>query len=78
MTSGHGLAAIGCILLEQHMDLNFWSTLEIDCVARDLSYSDYLRLHATQVCTSKPLCAEAYRLLHNLLDAEIDSANNPE
>jgi len=50
---------------------SFWSTLEVECVCRDLSYEDYLHLHRKFNVPSEPLCRSAYRLLYRVVDMEM-------
>ena len=54
---------------------SIWHSIEIDCIARELSYSEYLQLHASFKLQSAGLSENGYSLLKTMFDQELDAFN---
>jgi hypothetical protein len=50
---------------------NIWDTIEIDCLARDFDYKQYLEIHAKTEQIHKHISWAGYRLLNEFFYVEM-------
>lgn len=49
---------------------SFWSSIEVECVASDFPYEDYVILHTESQCQGALLCRKAYELVGKTFDTQ--------
>jgi len=50
----------------------FWSSFEVACVCRSLSYENYKRLHEENKIVGAKLSATSYRIIGEVFNLEMD------
>jgi len=52
---------------------SIWHSIEIDCIAKDLSYGEYLQWHASLKLQGEVLSENGYSLLKAMVDHELNA-----
>ena len=52
---------------------SIWHSIEIDCIAKDFSYGEYLQWHASFKLQGAVLSENSYSLLKAIFDQELNA-----
>ena len=52
---------------------SIWHSIEIDCIAKDFSYGEYLQWHASFKLQGEVLSENGYSLLKAMFDQELNA-----